>query len=44
MEEMELQGKGKHTKYDNIIEMAWNLESEVLDSRPIICFCENIKT
>lgn len=41
-EEMELQVKGKDTKY-NIMKMAWNQESEVLDSSPIISFCENIK-
>lgn len=39
---MELQVKRKDAKY-NIMKMAWNWESEVLDSSPIICFCENIK-
>lgn len=40
---MELQVKGKDTKYNNIMEMVWNLESEVLDAGPVICFYENIK-
>lgn len=43
-EEMEFQVKGKDTKYSHRRETVWNLESEVLDSSPIICFCENIKS
>lgn len=31
-EEMELQVKEKGTKYNNIMEMAWNWESRVLGS------------
>lgn len=43
-EEMEHQMKGKDTKHNIIMEMAWNWESEVLESNCIICFCENIKS
>lgn len=42
-EEIEFQVKGNCTKYNNIMEMAWNWKLVVLDSSLTICFCENIK-